>query len=156
MKTVKDEQGLTIIEALIAIVIVVVISIASLSFYAYGLGNINKQGNQRAALELARARMEELLAADLDDISPSDNGIYWITCAGSPCVWTLAAGETVEAVTVNGNSNRRMETMVQWVDDPANITQGTDALELVTRVWYSSDLSDDDFHRVHIRSLRVA
>ena len=142
-----------------AILIVVVASIAALSYFSYGLGGIGKQGNRRAALERARERLEQLMAADVLTLEPSDQAVRWLKCAGSPCTWTLSttAPSPSETVAVDDLPAQKIETTVQWVDDPAANTGSTrDVLELGVKVWFTSNLgSDDDFNRVHVRTLRT-
>ena len=83
-----QDRGVSLVEILVAIVIVVVASIAALSYFSYGMGGIGRQGNRRAALERARERLEQLMAANVTDLEPSDLAVRWLTCNGSPCTWT--------------------------------------------------------------------
>lgn len=151
-------RGVTLVEILIALVIIVVAAIGTLGFFAHGLGSIEKQGNRRAALEVARTRVERLMVANLDDVRPPDGNIRWLTlnCVGGACTWSMSATEVAETVTVNGVAGRRMVTTARWADDPAAQTgvNFPDVLDVGVRVWYSPDLSDDEYHRVHLRSLR--
>lgn len=147
------------VEVLIAILVVAVAAIAALSYFSYGLGGIGREGNRRAALERARERMEQLMAADVTALEPPGMGVYWLRCAGSPCAWTLstAAPSPSETVPVDDLPAQKIETTVQWVDDPAAQTteSNKDVLELGVKVWFTSNSgSDDDFNRVHIRTLR--
>ena len=152
------QRGVSLVEILVAIVIVVVASIAALSYFSYGMGGIGKQGNRRAALERARERLEQLLAANVNNLKPSDQQLRWLICAGSPCTWTLSTGQALESVAEDDLPSQKMETTVQWQDDPAAQTlQSTqDALVLDVKVWFTSNTgSDDDFNRVHVRALRA-
>ena len=152
-------RGVTLVEILIALVIIALAAIGTLSFFAHGLGDIEKQGNRRASLEVARTRLERLMAANVDDIRPSDDNVRWLTltCVGAACTWSMSTTETAETVTVNGVAGRRMVTTVRWSDDPAADTGAAvpDVLDFGVRVWFSPDLSDDEYHRVHLRSLRT-
>jgi len=148
-----------LVEVLIAILVVAVAAIAALSYFSYGLGGIGREGNRRAALERARERMEQLMAADVAALEPPDMAVYWLQCSGSPCVWTLSstAPAVSETVSVDDLPAQKIETTVQWVDDPAAQTTGSekDVLELGVKVWFTSESgTDDDFNRVHIRTLR--
>ena len=147
-------------EILVAILIVTVASIAALSYFSYGLGGIGKQGNRRAALERARERLEQLMAANATDLEPSDQTVRWLRCTGSPCTWTLSATapSPSETVAVDDLPSQKIETTVQWVDDPAAQTGAStkDVLELGVKVWFTPNGgSDDDFNRVHVRTLRT-
>lgn len=147
------------VEVLIALLVMAVAAIAGLSYFSHGLGGIGREGNRRAALERARERMEQLMAADVAELEPPDMVVYWLQCSGSPCLWTLssAAPAASETVSVDDLPAQKIETTVRWVDDPAAQTTGSekDVLELGVKVWFTSESgSDDEFNRVHIRTLR--
>lgn len=156
--TLEGQRGLSLVEVLIGLVIVLVASIASLSYFAYGLGGIGKSGNRRAALERARQRLEQLLAASPTAITPPKNGNpYWLTCNGDPCAWSApSAAPVAQEVPVGDLGPQPTETVVQWVDDPSVQTADLDTLELGVKVWFIPGSTDeDDFHRVYIRTLRT-
>ena len=99
------------------------------------------------------------MAADAGDLAPTDMAVYWLRCTGSPCVWTLSGTEPdlPETVAVDDLPAQKMVTTVQWVDDPAAQTDETekDVLQLGVKVWFTAEgESDDDFNRVHLRTLR--
>ncbi len=150
-----DQKGVTLIEVLVGIALIAVICITTLNYFSYGVGGIGRQGNRRAALERARQRLEELAATNATSIQPSDTNPHWLTCAGSPCSWTIRNSVTPETIQV-GTLNQRMETTVQWVDDPS-VTPGitTDTLAIGVKVWFTSDTTDDEYHRVYLRTLRT-
>jgi hypothetical protein len=153
-------RGVSLIEILIGIIIVVIASIGTLTYFAYGLGGIGKSGNRRAALERARERLEELIESNIDDFNPRDGVQRWVTCAGSPCAWTLSPTVNTDPVTVDDLSGQPMETTIQWLDDvdtpPAGETDVPDVLALDVKVWFTANTGvDDDFNRVHLRTLRT-
>ena len=154
-RSIKNSRGVTLIELLIALVIIVLATICALSFFVYGKGNIEKQGNRRAALELARSRLEELMDANSDVIKPPDATERWLRCTGSPCTWSLFAARVTETVTVNGKESRVMETKVKW-SAPATGSPTSNLLEVDVRVWFTAGSADDNFHRVFLRTLRNA
>ena len=155
MRTNFGERGASLIELLVAIVMVALAVICSLAFYSYGGGGIEKEGNRRAAAEFARSRIEELLAANVDTIRPLDANLRWLSCAGSPCTWTMSTAQVFEQVNVN-SILRPMETTVQWVNDPAALgAAGSDTLDLSVRVWYTSRANDDQYNRVLTKTLRT-
>ena len=137
-------------------VIFTIAAIAALGFFSFGLGGIEKQGNRRAALELARGRLESLVAADVQDIQPADMNRRWFSCTGNPCVWSASTTPGFEQIPVNDLGNQNMETTVQWLDDPsAGTVSNFDALEIGVKVWFSPVTSDDDDHRVYLKTLRA-
>ena len=158
----SQKDGVSLIEILIGMVIVVVACIGALSYFAYGLGNVGKQGNRRAALERARERLEQLMAADVTQIEPSDDNPHWLqlTCGpnpGDPCTWALfdEAPDPAEKVTVDNLTGQDIVTTVQWIDDGASAgTQNT--LDLAVKVWFTKQFSNDDnVNRVLLRTLRT-
>lgn len=160
-QSLRFSRGVTIIEVLISFLLIVLVSIATLQYFAYAKGNIGKSGNRRAALEQARQRLEQLMATPVDSIKPGDNVLYWLTCNNPPTcnAWTMlnAAPGTPENVLVEDMGLLPIETTVQWIDDPSSAgTQNT--LELSTKVWFTiaaPATSDNDFNRVHLRTLRT-
>ena len=157
------EKGGSLIEILIAVLVIALTVLGVFGFFSYGIGGIKTQGNSRASLQQASARLDQLLAANVVSLNPPDGSsihpvdgtVRWLTCSGSPCTWTLSTTQTAETVPVNGLGNRRMETTVQWIDDPSAGTSALDVLKLTVKVWFSTVTTDDDFHRVELRTLRT-
>ena len=162
-------RGVTLIEVLISMVLIALASIATLNYFAYAKGNVAKTGNRRAALERARQRLEQMLAANVSDITPPQDGLaYPVSCHVSncpnmitkPCVWVPANPN--EQVEVEDTGCQPVVATAQWVDDPS---AGTgippapviyDTLAFDVKVWFTPDFgTDDDFNRVHIRTLRT-
>ena len=156
---VKSQKGVSLIEILMGIVLLSLISICALSYFAYAVGGIGKQGNRRAALERARQRLEQLMAASLGSLptlDPSDGQRYWCN-GGDPCTsWTPSAAAVAQTISVDDLPTQRMETSVQWVDDPSAGTGNNDTLALSVKVWFTSDVTmDNNFNRVYVRTLRT-
>jgi prepilin-type N-terminal cleavage/methylation domain-containing protein len=150
----RQRSGVSLVEVLIAIVIMLIAAIGTLTYFALGLGGVNKQGNRRAALERARQRIEQVLAAPTDTL-PLDGRRHWCR-QGNPCTsWVLSDVPVTQPVAVDDLPDQRMETLVQWVDDPASLTPAPDALSVGVKVWFTSNPADDDFNRVHLRALRT-
>ena len=158
------ERGVGLIEVLIGIVLVTVASLATLTYYSYGMGGVGKQENRRAALEVARQRLEQLMEANITCVAGSDSndGVkYWLTLNGAipPCTWgrTKDAGIAVqENVAVGNLPNQPMETSVQWRDDePFAGTTTLDTVELSVKVWFTTNTTDDNSNRVYLRTLRT-
>ena len=156
-----DKRGVTLIEVLLSIVLIAIASIATLTYFAYAKGGIGKTGNRRAALERARQRLEGMLASTITDMTPpADGQPYFVSCAtGSPCQWVL--GDPNEKVEVEDLGLLPVKATVQWVDDPSAGTGVPptiiyDTLTFDVQVWFDPNTSiNDDFHRVHIRTLRT-
>ena len=68
-----NRRGASLIEVLVAIIIIVIASVGTLAYFAYGLGNVGKTGNRRAALERSRERLEQLMASTIANL-PSRDG----------------------------------------------------------------------------------
>jgi len=153
----RNQKGVSLMEVLIGIVLLAIICIASLSFFTHGLGGIGREGNRRAALERARERLEELLTAGPSEIKPAegDPALYWVSCTGGTC--TRTASYVDDTVSVDELTSQRIESTVQWRNDPsAGTTILSDVLELVVKVWYTSNTDvDNDYNRVHLRTLRT-
>ena len=160
----RGRQGVSLVEILIGLIIVVVASIATLTYFSSALGNVGRQSNRRAALERARERLEQLMAVNVDTIKPgivlpaSDpQPLQWVTCVGAACGPALPSdpNETVNVEDLQGAQAPRHESTIQWKDDPsAGTTDVPDVLELGVKVWFFPNSTvDDDFHRVHIRTL---
>ena len=154
----RGHKGVSLVEILIGIIIVVIASIGTLTYFSSALGNVNKQGNRRAALEQARQRLEEMLVSANDDIKPPNDGVsHWVACgSGSPCKWVAANPN--ETVTTGHLSGQTLRSTVRCTDDASAGTSGTcDVLELDAKVWFTKNTgSDDDFNRVYIKTLRIA
>ena len=161
----ESARGVGLIEVLIGLVLIVVASLATLSYYSYALGGVGKQENRRAALEIARQRLERLMEANIDCVAGTDSSdatLYWLTTAGAipPCTWgrTPNAGSPVwESVAINKlPSGPRMQTTVQRISDPSAGTITLDTVELSIKVWFTPNTGmDDNFNRVHLRTLRT-
>ena len=154
--TVKNQRGVTLIEVLIGMVLIVVISLGSFVMFSSGLGHMKLSGDRRGALEAARAQLEKIVSANLGDIAPPANGdLRYVDCSVDPC--TLSAAPVTENVTITNLGNRRMETTVQRIDDPAAGTLLTlDTIEISVKVWFTPFIgNNNDANRVEIRSLRT-
>jgi prepilin-type N-terminal cleavage/methylation domain-containing protein len=163
MKPLKNSRGVTLIEILVSLVIIAVASIGTLQFFSQGMGGVSKQGNRRAAMEQARARLEQMMAVNAGTLTPVDGSLYYAFCNTNPCTLNLTTVQTAEEVEVNGK-NRKIESTLQLIDDPTSRelgdptaqTLGPDVLVLSVKVWFTSNTTlDDDFNRVLIQTLRT-
>lgn len=158
-------DGVSLIEVLIGMIIVIVASIATLTYFSSVLGNVGRQGNRRAALERARERLEQLMAVNVDTIKPgivlpaSDpQPLQWVQCVGAACGPALPSdpNETINVEDLQGAQAPRLESTIQWKDDPSAGTSTPDVLEFGVKVWFfPGSTVDDDFHRVYLKTLRT-
>ena len=162
----RGRKGVSLVEVLIGLIIVVVASLATLTYFSSALGNVGRQSNRRAALERARERLEQLMAVNVDTIKPTIDStlppdgqpVLWVSCAGATCSQQASnPNETIDVEDLQGAQAPQLESTVQWKDDPAaGTTDVPDVLELGVKVWFfPASTVDDDFHRVHIRTLRT-
>ena len=156
----RIRRGVTLVEVLIAFVIIVVASIGTLTYFAMGMGNVGKTGNRRAALERSRERLEQFMASAIADLPPRDGSCY--ACAAGTCTaasWVAygcVATPPSDVIPVEDQGDLRRETFAQFVDDPsAGTTDDLDVYEFGVKVWFTNTATDDDFHRVHLQTLRT-
>lgn len=151
-------SGVSLIEILLGLLIVTIASIATLTYFSSALGNVGKQGNRRAALERARQRLERLMEVSISIIKPADGQLYFVACNNAGACGPPVLGNPHETVPVDDFPVQPLWSTVQCIHDTtAGTPNGTcDVLELSAKVWFmpGSNL-DDDFNRVHIRTLRA-
>ncbi len=146
-------RGVTLIEVLIAIVIIAIASVGMASQFSVGLGSVEKQGDRRGALELARQQMEQLLADPVTVLPPSDGTLYY--CNVSPCTSTSwVAGKPPRTVPVTHLGAMPCEVTGQWINDTTTGVPARQTVEFGVKVWFAPGSSDDDFHRVYLKTLR--
>src|SRR3989338_1294765 len=140
----RGHRGVSRVETLIGILIVAIASIGTLTYFSSALGNVNKQGNRRAALERARERLELLMSSPVTPMTPPQDGqAYAVTCTVGTCTWSLTP--VPETVTVEDQPNRPIISTVLWVDDPSIATATLDTLALDVKVWFhTTDVTFDD------------
>lgn len=123
----NSQDGFSLIEVLIALVILVIVILGGGLYFFYGRLGINREGYRRAALELASQRLEELKAAKYSEIIPDDfdpgYNPYYIVWRSS---WDTLA-ELIEDpddpnfsydyVTVGNLSDGKMLTEAQYQDN---------------------------------------
>ena len=155
----RRQQGGSLIEILLGLIIVAIAAIGTLQYFAYGKGSIAKQGNRRAALERARERLEQLMAATVSGLPPQNGSLYYCS-SGNPCAaWTVVAGTPgTQSVTVDDLANQPMATTVQWVHDSSAGTPAAtlDTIVIGVKVWFvPGSAVDNNFNRVYVRTLRT-
>ena len=123
----RSEDGFSLIEVSIALVILVIVILGGGLYFFYGRLGINREGYRRAALELASQRLEEVKAADYSEIIPDgfDPGYdpYYIVWRSS---WDTLANLveyptdpnfSYDYVTVGNLANQKMLTEAQYIDN---------------------------------------
>ena len=158
-RDVRRARGATLIEVLVCFVLIAIACIASLSYFGNTRGFVSRTGNRRAALEQARDRLEQLMAAQIANLPPQNGNCYY--CTAAACVaasWTVYACGTVppaDTVTTDSLANARRETTAQFVDDPSAGTATDDVYSFGVKVWFMPGTTDDDSNRVYLRTLRT-
>ena len=161
-RCIRTSKGVSLVEVLIGMLIVVLASIGTLTYFSSALGNVNKQGNRRAALERARQRLEQLMETPANQLPPQDGQTYWCQ-VGNPCTSWVQSSTPISqtgGIQVDDLGGLRMETSAQFVNDTSNDPSGgpptLDTYELGVKVWFiPNSPADDDFHRVYLKTLRT-
>ena len=117
----NSKSGTTLIEVMIALIIIALVILGGGMFFFYGRVNIIREAHRRAALLVTSQRLEELKAANWDDIALDPTAIpdplnqsYYITYGSS---WNLSLEETKDTVAVDNLSDGKMVTEARWEDD---------------------------------------
>ena len=134
----QNRHGVSLIEILIAIIIVVIASIGTLTYFSSGLGNIGRQSNRRAALERARQRLEQLMAAEVTGMTPPPGPRRFVTCASTGFCGPPTQTEPNEKIDVEDIGPQPIRSTVECKDDAAAQTSTNlcDVIELTARVWF--------------------
>jgi len=110
-------------------------------FFFYGRVNIIREAHRRAALLVASQRLEELKAADWDDIvlDPPSYDLYYITYGSG---WSINTSETKDTgVQMDNLSDGEMLTEAQWTDD-GDEGDSYDYLEITVTVEWSGSTTN--------------
>ena len=94
------------------------------------------------------------MAANLGQLPALDGQLRWCS-SGNPCTaWSLAPA--AQPIAVDDLPSQRLETTVQYVDDPSAGTTTNDTLALGVKVWFiPGSTVDNEFNRVFVRTLRT-
>ena len=107
----KNNQGFTIIEALVAMTMIAFLSIGIMQSFIFGLSIIKKTEQMDQALALAQDKIEELKAAKYDSY-----GMGCLECSG--------AGPL--PLDLNGKKNYARRTVVNYLDPNTLNNSATD------------------------------
>lgn len=101
----REEKGFTILDVIIGAAILGFVVVGTMQFFAYGQVRIRERAEERSAYDLARTRIEEVLASHYDAVvSRVDSGL-----------------------TVYGGVAAVRTTTVTFVDDPTDSLGASDA-----------------------------
>lgn len=155
----NSENGFSLIEVLIALVILVIVILGGGLYFFYGRLGINREGYRRAALELASQRLEKLKAADYSKITPNpddpdgfDPGYapYYIVGGDD---WNPQEDLAYDYVTVGNLTDQKMLTQAQYIDDDG-VGDSYDYLKItVTVKWNIAEWSDNTTNKVELVTL---
>ncbi|MFZ5688133.1 MAG: type IV pilus modification PilV family protein [Bacillota bacterium] len=111
---IKNEQGLTLVEVLVAIIIIGVALVPVMSMFATGLFTYSKAGTDTLAVNLAQGILEEVMALPYDSVVSRPTADY------------TGQSYQYEIVVLDYNPARRLKEVrvAVWPqDDPAKRTE---------------------------------
>ena len=152
-----SNKGTTLVELLVALPLIALVILGGGMFFFYGRVNIVQEAHRRVALLVTSQRMEELKAANWEDIAPEDGDTsdgytfdssspYYLLGSAS---WSWIQPSTLEddppedaeeTVTVDNLSDAKMVTEAKYVADDGGSSD--DYLKItVTVEWSDSTTS---------------
>jgi len=63
-----SERGVTLLEVMVSIFLLGVVAVGTSQLFVFGMAQINVRGHERAALERAQQRIEELYVSEYDSV----------------------------------------------------------------------------------------
>jgi len=145
------EDGFSLIEVLIALVILVIVILGGGLYFFYGRLGINREGYRRAALVITSQRLEQLKAANYLEIAldPASDEPYYITYGSS---WEKSEGKSEETIPEDNLPDAAMVTEAQWVDDDGDSSY--DYLKItITVKWNIAEWGDNTTNKVELVTL---
>lgn len=115
----NSENGFSLIEVLIALVILVIVILGGSLYFFYGRLGIKREEYRRVALELASQRLEELKAGDYGAIP--DNEETTVNLSSETF--------TTKVISTEEDGYKKIAVTVSWGDNPDN-----NKVELVTLI----------------------
>ena len=104
----KAQAGSTLIEVLVAVLIFGLVAVGAMTFFIYGRNHINAAGKTRLALELARAKVEQLKASPYASVtSDAESGL-------NLGVMQAARTTTVTEINAGSGTYKQVSVCVQW------------------------------------------
>lgn len=146
------EDGFSLIEVLIALVILVIVILGGGLYFFYGRLGINREGYRRVALVVTSQRLEQLKAANYLEIAlgPASDQPYYITYGSS---WEKSEGKTEETIAEDNLPDALMVTEAQWMDDDGD-NSSYDYLKItVTVKWNIAEWDDNTTNKVELVTL---
>lgn len=146
----SSKRGATLVELIVALFIIALVILGAGMFFFYGRVNIIREAHRRAALLVASQRLEELKAADWEDIAPDPPSYqpYYITYS-SGWIRNLSEAKDTE-VPVDILSDAKMVTEAQWRDDDPD--DGNDTYDYL-KVTVTVEWSDSTTNTVNLTTL---
>ncbi len=141
MKTKRNNDGMTLVEVVVSIVILAVLAIGGASSAHMSRRTIVVQRNRREALGLAHERLERLRAIHYNVLAPTtlDYTSYYVSDDGSGGL-VVQAADPGETVVIHG-LDVPIETRLQYADIDGG-TVSFDGLLLSVSVGYHQKESD--------------
>lgn len=120
MKILKQNQGFTLVEALVAITILMIGVVGPLGLAARGIADGFYIQNELAAKYLAQEGIELVVAQRLNNLQ---NGDPWTNClpTGSNCGTVAALTSGPQSITLNGVSFTRTLALTEPPSNPAEL-----------------------------------
>ncbi|HEX9785303.1 MAG TPA: hypothetical protein VGA56_21545 [Opitutaceae bacterium] len=103
------------------------------------------------------------MAAPIEQVKPVEDGTCDVPCGVSydGSTWAIGPGDAPEFPVLVDDLNHTRCTTAQWIDETSVGTTPRDMIRYDVKVWFlgnsAQDCSadDDDFHRVHLSTLRT-
>ncbi|MFQ6066207.1 MAG: type II secretion system protein [bacterium] len=160
----NSKRGTTLLELLIALFIIALVILGGGMFFFYGRVNIIREAHRRAALLVAGQRLEELKAANWDDIAPEagdtsggytfDPTLRYYLLDSTSWGWIQPVvseddppEDAKETVTVDNLSDAKMVSEAEWQDD------GSDGSYDYLKVAVAVEWSEPATHTVSLTTL---
>ena len=131
--------GTTLIEIMVAIILLTVIALSSSVCLRYSQSLNNVQRDHRLAMERANGRLDELRAATVTDISPTnDYAVYYLDRISGN--WRISSANPGETFPLSGQP-RPIITTIQYVDIDGS-SNSFDCLRINVRAQYGAKTGD--------------
>ena len=107
----RRDEGMTLIEVLMAALILAVVVFGAVAFMMSGRSTVERAGKERMAVEIASERLERARAGGYDAIAAGEDEIV---VDGTTYTWTLAVSEVRADPADPGSLCKHVEVTVDW------------------------------------------